>query len=375
MRLNLILNKVPQLSETFLVSWINQLVLKGYKVRVVVIGKWYFSLSEKRRMLPNVDYRAKGNIISLATGVINGIQRRNIKLGLKSSLISQGNPGWVHFSYSAIAVQYLEVIPRLQNCGIRFMVSCRGTSDNIKPYISKGRDTLLKSLFAIIDSVHCVSQEMLDRMVSDFELNHSKGFVNRPAIDTANFTPNKVHIQKEKNKYVILSTGRLEYVKGFLFAFLAIQNLVMEGHNIEYRIVGDGKEMEALLFYRNRLGLSSYITLLGSKKPKEVIEEVKVADVYLCSSLSEGISNAVLEAMAVGVPVISTNVGGMGEVVIDGETGVLVSPYDGVAIANGLKKLIMNEDLRIKYASNALEMIGKEFHLDRLGEIFNENYK
>jgi len=287
-------------------------------------------------------------------------------------LIGFGTPQLVHFSYSAIGVTYNEEISVLQKKGIKFLVSCRGTSDNIKPYIVSGRKEKLVRLFQQIDLVHCVSQEMLSRMVRDFGLEEEKGFVNRPAIDIEKFGFRSEKISSDKT--IIISTGRLEYVKGFVFAFLGIQQLVEEGIGVEYRIIGGGKEEEYLRFLIQRLGLENSVKLLGPLSPDKVGLELADADIYLSSSLSEGISNAVLEAMAIGLPLISTNVGGMPEVIEDGITGLLVEPYAPEQIADAIKRYIDDPMLKDKFIIKARVRVEKEYSFERLIQVFDESY-
>jgi glycosyltransferase involved in cell wall biosynthesis len=373
MKVNLVLNQVPQLSETFLVTWMQQLVQKGYEVRVLVIGKWILGGNDKKRFLKGIKYHSKLNLSIYFKGIFQRSKFQSYKSAVKAQFLNLGNPNWVHFSYSAIGVAYTSEIPVLQKQGVRFMVSCRGTSDNIKPYILKGRKEKLEQLFDCIDSVHCVSQEMANRMICDFGLESLKAFVNRPAIDLQRFTVQSIPRNTEKK--IIVSTGRLEYVKGFPFALLAVKELIENNIDIEYRIVGGGKEMENLQFSIQRLGLENVVLLLGAKSSAEVIEEVAKADIYLSSSLSEGISNAVLEAMALGVPVVSTNIGGMMEVVIDNETGKLVEPYSSAAISKAILEIIDNDELRKLMVKNARKLIENDFHLGRLGEVFDAEYR
>ncbi len=373
MRINIILNDVPQLSETFLVSWMRLLVGKGYSIQAIITGRYFLGKSEKQRFISGIKYVSKGNIEVLIKGLLFKKGFIGLKSSLKAHLINMGSPEIIHFSYSAIGVTYNDEISALQKKGIKFIVSCRGTSDNIKPYIISGRKEKLINLFQQIDAVHCVSQEMLDRMVCDFGLNEEKGFVNRPAIDIEKFG-----FRNEKtstNKTIVISTGRLEYVKGFVFAFLGIQQLVNEGIDVEYRIVGGGKEEEYLRFLIQRLGLENSIKLLGPLSPDEVGLELAAADIYLSSSLSEGISNAVLEAMAIGIPVISTSVGGMPEVIEEGITGLLVEPYAPVQIADAIKRFIDSPKLKDKCSINSRKRIETEYGFERLIQVFIESYE
>jgi colanic acid/amylovoran biosynthesis glycosyltransferase len=373
LRINIILNDVPQLSETFLVSWMRLLVEKGHSIQAVITGRYFFGNSEKQRFISGIKYVSKGNIEVLIKGVLFKKGFSSLKSSLKAHLISMGSPEIIHFSYSAIGVNYNDEISALQKTGIKFVVSCRGTSDNIKPYIVSDRKEKLVRLFQQIDLVHCVSQEMLSRMARDFGLKEEKGFVNRPAIDIEKFG-----FRNEKtstNKTIVISTGRLEYVKGFVFAFLGIQQLAQEVINVEYRIIGWGKEEEYLRFLIQRLGLDNSVKLLGPLSPDKVGLELAAADIYLSSSLSEGISNAALEAMAIGLPVISTNVGGMPEVIENGLTGLLVEPYAPKQIADAIKRYIDDPILKDKCIKKAREQIETEYGFERLIKVFDESYE
>jgi len=373
LRINIVLNDVPQLSETFLVSWMRLLVGKGYSIQAIITGRYFLGKSEKQRFISGIKYVSKGNIEVLIKGVLFKKGFIGLKSSLKAHLIGMGSPAIIHFSYSAIGVTYNDEISALQKKGIMFVVSCRGTSDNIKPYIMTGRKEKLVRLFEQIDLVHCVSQEMMSRMVRDFGLEEEQGFVNRPAIDVEKFGFRKEKIPTKKT--IVISTGRLEYVKGFVFAFLGIQQLVKEGIDVEYRIVGGGKEEEYLRFLIQRLRLENSVKLMGPLSPDKVGLELAAADIYLSSSLSEGISNAVLEAMAIGLPVVSTNVGGMPEVIEEGITGLLVEPYAPDQIKDAIKRYIDDPILKVKCIKKARERIETEYSFERLIQVFDESYE
>jgi colanic acid/amylovoran biosynthesis glycosyltransferase len=372
-RINIILNDVPQLSETFLVSWMKLLSERGYSIQAIITDKYFLGKSEKRRFIPGIKYISKGNIAVLIKGIVFKRGFASLKSSLKANFIGIGDSELIHFSYSAVGLNYADEISVLQKKGIKFVVSCRGTSDNIKPYIELGRKEHLEHLFEQIDLVHCVSQEMLNRMVRDFGLKEEKGFVNRPAIDIVKFGFRTAKTPTDKT--IVISTGRLEYVKGFVFALLGIQQLVQKGIDLEYRIVGGGKDEEYLRFLIQRLGLENHVRLLGPLSPEKVGLELLQADIYLSSSLSEGISNAVLEAMAIGLPVVSTNVGGMSEVIETEITGLLVEPYEPDQIVRAIKRFVDEPDMKDGCIKNARERIEKEYTFERLIQVFDESYE
>jgi glycosyltransferase involved in cell wall biosynthesis len=373
LKINIVLNNIPQGSETFLVSWMRLLSERGYSIQAIITDKYFLGVSEKQRFIPGIKYIAKGNIAVFIKGVFFKKGFLSLKSSLKANFISIGDPQLIHFCYSAIGVTFLDEISLLRKKGIKFVVSCRGTSDNIKPYIELGRKESLEHLFEQIDLVHCVSEEMLNRMVRDFGLKEEKGFVNRPAIDVVKFGFKNEKIPTDKT--IVISTGRLEYVKGFVFAFLGIQQLVKEGIDLEYRILGGGKDEEYLRFLIERLGLENSVKLLGPLSPERVGLELAQADIYLSSSLSEGISNAVLEAMSIGLPVVSTNVGGMSEVIEDGVTGLLVEPYAPDQIADAIKRFVEHPMLKDTCSKYARELIEIDYSFERLIQVFDESYE
>ena len=373
MKINIVLNDVPQLSETFLVSWMKLLSERGYSIRAIITKKYFLGTSDKRRFIPGIKYISKGNIAVLIKGVVFKTGSASLKSSLKANLIGIGDPELIHFSYSVVGHTYADEISVLQKKGIKFVVSCRGTSDNIKPYIKLGRKERLEHLFEQIDSVHCVSLEMLNRMVRDFRLKEGKGFVNRPAIDIVKFGFRTAKTPTDKT--IVISTGRLEYVKGFVFALLGIQQLVQKGIDLEYRIVGGGKDEDFLRFLILRLGLENHVSLLGPLSPEKVRLELLQADIYLSSSLSEGISNAVLEAMAIGLPVVSTNVGGMPEVIQTEITGLLIEPYEPCQIAQAIRRFVDEPDVKHRCIKNARERIVADFGLQRQVQVFDQCYE
>jgi colanic acid/amylovoran biosynthesis glycosyltransferase len=220
--------------------------------------------------------------------------------------------------------------------------------------------------------VHCVAMEMENRMMSDFGLEKSKSFVNEPAIHLNLFE----YKQKLKlsSTLVIITNGRLVSLKGYVFSLLAIKRLISEGVNLEFRIIGTGDEKDNILFYINRLNLTNHVRLLGSIEPHEVMKEVSNADIYVACTLNEGLSNAVIEAMAVGTPVITTNVNGMPELVDNEINGLVVNPFSDVEIYNGIKRLINDSELYMRFSIEGRKKVEEKFDIRRQNKIFIEEY-
>jgi colanic acid/amylovoran biosynthesis glycosyltransferase len=109
---------------------------------------------------------------------------------------------------------------------------------------------------------------------------------------------------------------------------MAMQKLKNEGINFSWKIVGDGPLKEELLYHIHALQLQDCVELVGKKNRDEILDLYNNVDVFLLSSVYEGIANVCLEAMSMELPVVSTKSGGMEEVIIHGENGFLCEVYD-----------------------------------------------
>jgi glycosyltransferase involved in cell wall biosynthesis len=137
-------------------------------------------------------------------------------------------------------------------------------------------------------------------------------------------------------------------VKGYEFALQALAQVRGAGIDFDYTIIGsdDERDLLSVLATVRDLDLGPNVHVRGPLPPDAVLEALRVADVFLLPSLSEGLNTATLEAMAVGLPVVVTDVGGMREAVTDGVEGRVVPPRDPSALAGALLELAADEALR-----------------------------
>jgi glycosyltransferase involved in cell wall biosynthesis len=152
---------------------------------------------------------------------------------------------------------------------------------------------------------------------------------------------------------VIASVGRLVPWKGFAALIDAVADLTEEYPGISLIIIGDGPE-EAVL--RERIaarGMGERVRLMG-KLPKDALgDALKASDIFVLNTSYEGLSHQLLEAMEIGVPVVTTSIGGNPELIRDGVSGFLVTPNDTAALREAIMRLIQNEDLRTRMVQNA----------------------
>jgi glycosyltransferase involved in cell wall biosynthesis len=138
-------------------------------------------------------------------------------------------------------------------------------------------------------------------------------------------------------------------------------------------IVGDGPERERVEDELARYSLDRRVRLLGERG--DVPELLADADVFLLASRSEGLPLSVIEAMAAGLPVVASDVGGLRELVRDGETGTLVPPGDPAALANALRPLVADRELRRCFGSAGRERAKGLFDLSGFRRAHLELYR
>ena len=168
----------------------------------------------------------------------------------------------------------------------------------------------------------------------------------------------------------IVSVGRLVEFKGFEHLIDACAELARRGFDFNCDIIGDGPLRDVLRLKLNSLNLSSRINLLGSLSQGAVLEKLHTADIFALASVtdSEGASDVfptvIVEAMASARPVVSTRLAGIPELVIDGETGLLVSPADTAALTEALQKLLCDRELRVRYGCAGRARIEQHFRIE-----------
>ena len=154
------------------------------------------------------------------------------------------------------------------------------------------------------------------------------------------------------------SVGRLVPIKDHPTLFRAVAQLGADGEAAHLVVVGDGEDRPALARLAQALGVSARVHFLGWRADLETI--LNELDVVICSSRNEGTPVALIEAMAAGVAVLSTEVGGVADLVTHGETGWLVPPGDPSAMAGAIRHLLAEPNLRARLAA-----AGRGVALDR----------
>ena len=265
----------------------------------------------------------------------------------------------VYFPWNSAAIAYRPLMDMRPS-----VISCRGAQINVAP-LNPERASLRNGLAETFDrasAVHCVS-DAIRREAAYYGLDTAKATVIRPAVDPSAFRPAERGPRSPDAPFRVITTGEIMWRKGLEYALLAIRRLHDRGIPIQFDIIGDGPEMQRLVYTIRDLGLESCVVGHGRLKPPDVAARLAEADAFLLTSLSEGIANATLEAMACGLPVVTTNVGGMSEAITDGVEGFLVPPRDDEAAAAALQRLWLEPELRCRMGAAARRRIETDFDL------------
>lgn len=214
----------------------------------------------------------------------------------------------------------------------------------------------------------------MGRTITKLGADEHKIFVNRPSIDAQLFQRKNEYKSPVGKAFIILTIGRLTFQKGYLIGLLGIKELKAREQKFVWKIVGDGSQMEELIFHINALELNDCVELCGSKSRDEILELYNDADLFFLPSVYEGIANVCLEAMAMELPLLSTKSGGMEEVINHGDNGLLCDVYDVQEMVCALLRAMQNFDERKQMGIKARQTILNSFTLSRQVDVFEQQY-
>lgn len=177
------------------------------------------------------------------------------------------------------------------------------------------------------------------------------------------------------DKPIITCVANLRLPKGHEYLIEALHNLKNTSHDFITLLVGDGPLREKLERLVRELNLERHVLFLGSKAQQEIPNILAITDIFVLSSLWEGLPTAIIEAMAAGCPVVATAVGGIPEVVVDGVTGFLVPPKNVTALAEKIKLLLRDEGLRQRMGQAGAKRVKQQFTIEHMVSKYEELYR
>lgn len=168
----------------------------------------------------------------------------------------------------------------------------------------------------------------------------------------------------------IVSVGGLKYFKGFASLISALALVRDAGYDFDCSIVGDGPQRSVLEMLISRTRLAERVTLRGSLEHPEVLSTIAQADIFVLASaiyvngIRDGIPNVCAEAMALGVPVVSTFISGIPELIENGKSGILVPEKNPGQLAQAIMKLIDHPGFRHEIAMNGYNRVRQCFNVE-----------
>lgn len=172
---------------------------------------------------------------------------------------------------------------------------------------------------------------------------------------------------------IAISVARLSAEKDFPTLLRAVPNVLKQVPEFRLKIVGGGPERERLDALIRELGLSEQVQLLGERT--DVPQLLTEAGFFVSSSLTEGISLTLLEAMAVGLPVVATAVGGNPEIVVPGETGELVPAGDSLSLAAAIVTMCRNPSQWSTMGARGRARVAEHFDVRRMAKDYEQLYR
>lgn len=403
MRIILVVGTFPQLSELFILRKAIALAERGHQVIVATRrqGNWEafrdYQLAPAglsvQRLLPDWGWSNPRRVLHLIAGVTIHSLRSPVRTFeliktchrhpatkavpwrqfIRHLPFINGSADVVHFEFLGLGAMY-RLVPKL--LGVPMVVSCRGSEIHLFEQHGPEQAAAFLDCLERADAIHCVSGSMAGAVaeVSGRAASRTSGiWVNRPAVATEKISPKSNWAGNDPP--LILAVGRLVWIKGYDYLLTALSRLKQTGVAFRAQIIGDGPLYSALRYTIADLDLESEVELPGSVPSSEVLPRLRAADLFVLSSHAEGISNAALEAMAVGLPVVTTNAGGMSEAVRDGVDGYVVPVRDINAMADRLQRLLADSALRERMGRSSRSRVEAGFLLSRQAEVFEEMYE
>jgi glycosyltransferase involved in cell wall biosynthesis len=188
-------------------------------------------------------------------------------------------------------------------------------------------------------------------------------------------TAAKVAIGFNPGQRLLLSLGHLGEIKGHDYTVAALKNVVKEFSDVHLYIGGDGApaDYQRLRTLIQNHGLQDHVTLLG--EVTNAFELFAACDVFVLPSLEEAFGLVFIEAGAHGKPTVATNIGGIPDIIINDETGILVPPGDSEALAAAINKMLENPQWADQLGENARKRIFANFTLEQMVNKYLQVYE
>jgi glycosyltransferase involved in cell wall biosynthesis len=223
-----------------------------------------------------------------------------------------------------------------------------------------------KNIFTVCDFNKIFLSQLYPDKYSSFE---DKIILHHLGLDLENFMFNK---NRESN--VLLSVGWFTKAKGFEYAIRALPLILEKFPNVTLRIIGDGEDKNRLVKLAKEQGVQNSVCFLGWLPFEKVRAEMEKAALLIhpSSGLGDAVPTVIKEAIALGLPVVGSNIAGIPELLGNGKYGVLIPPANSSALANSIISLLENKDARDNFSVSGREFAEQEFNMWKNGKKLSE---
>ncbi|MGO2103672.1 MAG: glycosyltransferase family 4 protein [Psychroflexus halocasei] len=364
-------------TTAFIRRLIQGLVNNGVEVSVIGFNE------ENPQLIPGVNYQSLGSNqsklrfikTSLALAIQSGslskvltafqlilkgkrkkLQEQNLDIALK-----QIKPDVVH-------VQWPSLLPWFENYqnkrDFKLVLSQRGSQNNIKAFVNQNSKEVIQKFYPCLDGIHSVSKNISNKYQIFTPTLQVPNHVIYSGMSIPDINLDELQL-KQDHVLKLISVGRSHWVKDYPTAIQACKILKEKQVDFHYTIIGALGDEETL-FLVHELGLSDHVTLTGKMPQDQVFKEVQNADFMLLPSIEEGIANVAVEAMALGTPVISTDCGGMQELITHNKEGWIVPTRDLEALAKEVMRFQTLEKEQIKQIIQAARAKVEQQHTEEM---------
>jgi glycosyltransferase involved in cell wall biosynthesis len=260
-------------------------------------------------------------------------------------------------------------------CKIPVIIASERSVDIWKKYPHKIVDKLLsKKTDLIISNSKAVNDFVVSGGIPANKCKIIYNGVDIKKLNKINKPPNiiKKEINIPVNKTIIGIVANFNPQKDYKNFVQAARLILKKRDDVHFVSVGIGPEFNTIIELTKKLRINDRFTFLGIRS--DIPNLLTIMDIFTLSSTREGFSNAILEAMAVGLPVVATDVGGNAEAVIDGETGFIVPPQNPEKLAFALLQLIEFPKLRKKFGDEGKSRTELNFGINTMIESYSRSY-
>ena len=255
----------------------------------------------------------------------------------------------------------------------KILVSLRGAHINYTPITTPEIKESYLRLFPKVHRFHAVCSAIAKEAEQYGASSENTDVVYSFVGDTLLQKEIMPKVKSEELK--IVSVGRFFWKKGYEYALDALAMLKEKGIPFTYTLIAEGKTPASIVYQLHQTGISDRVNIVNGLPHIDVLKKMEHHDVLLLPSVEEGIANVALEAMAIGIPVISSDVGGMKEIIDNGKSGYLVAPRDIKAIAETLEQFAaLDEQQRFVIATRAKEAVSRQHNEQDFRSAFRNFY-